>query len=244
MKILGLLISLFFCLNLYSQDKFCRINIFNTEELVQKDEIEKFQKYNFSSVWTTTEDNVIFGVIGSNYQRILIKFISVKRDEKHQNEYIVYGKSQVKSNTCNFVGKITITKIQEVKNPKFGVDDEYKNAGIKKQALLIAKYKFVENNNQKDSGDFQGILQSIFYLDKDNVVKYNDIEINSDKYFNNAFVGTWRAHNSVKEKICNWADYRVPNVNCDFDIGTGEFTVSEKYSRNGWWIKPKQNWWK
>ena len=32
-----------------------------------------------------------------------------------------------------------------------------------------------------------------------------------------------------KEKICNWADYRVPITNRDFDIGAGEFSPSEKY---------------
>ena len=37
-----------------------------------------------------------------------------------------------------------------------------------------------------------------------------------------------------KEKICNWADYRVPNANKDFDVGVGEFGVSEKYLSKGW----------
>ena len=37
-----------------------------------------------------------------------------------------------------------------------------------------------------------------------------------------------------KKKICNWADYRVPNSNQDFDIGAGEFSVSEKYWDKGW----------
>lgn len=41
-------------------------------------------------------------------------------------------------------------------------------------------------------------------------------------------------YNSNLKKICNWGDFRVPNSNCDFDIGVGDFSVSEKYWKNGW----------
>nr|WP_294779190.1 hypothetical protein [uncultured Flavobacterium sp.] len=109
--------------------------------------------------------------------------------------------------------------------------------------MLTAVYEFIEDDKQKGSGKFSGKLQSLWYLDKNDLMQYNDIEIHSDKYFNNAFTGIWKSNNSGKEKICNWGDYRVPNVNCDFDIGVGELSVSEKYQKNGWWIKPKLNWW-
>ena len=35
-------------------------------------------------------------------------------------------------------------------------------------------------------------------------------------------------------KRCNWGDFRVPNINCDFDIGTAEFNIAEKYWDKGW----------
>ena len=41
-------------------------------------------------------------------------------------------------------------------------------------------------------------------------------------------------YNSNTVKKCNWGDYRVPNINCDFDIGVGEFNVSDKYWNKGW----------
>lgn len=172
-----------------------------------------------------------------------MKFISIKRNEKNKSEYIVRGKSSVKSNTCDFTGTITITKIQELKKPKFGLDDEYKTAGIKSQGLLVANYKFVENKSQKNTGEFHGKLQAVFFVDKYGV-KYNDIESYRDNYFNNAFVGLWKSNNSGKEKICNWGDYRVPSVNCDFDNGAGELSISAKYLKNGWLVKPNQKWWK
>jgi hypothetical protein len=244
MKNISLFLFFVIALNAFSQENVCRKNVLNTDAVFQKNEIDKYQKYDFSSLWTQTENNLIYGVIGNQYQRILIKFISIKKDAKNPNEYIVYGKSQVKSNTCDFVGKITIIKIQELKKLQFGVDDEYKDKGIKSQSLLTASYKFIENSLQKDTGEFQGTLQTIWYLDKNNGIKYNDIEKDSDSYINNAFVGVWKSNVSKKEKICNWGDYRVPNVNCDFDIGTGELSISKKYLKNGWEIKSQTKWWK
>ena len=63
---------------------------------------------------------------------------------------------------------------------------------------------------------------------------YDDTNIKADGYFNNAFVGSWKMYLSNVVKKCNWADYRVPECNCDFDIGSGEFNVSEKYWKYGW----------
>lgn len=221
----------------------CRTDIVNKEVLSEKNEIEKYTKYDFSSLWLKTENELVYGIIGDEYQRILMKIMFVERNLNSPNEYLVYGKSSVKSNICDFVGKIIITKIKELQNQNLGVDDEYKNSGIKSQGLLTAKYEFFENKKQNHSGQFKGTLQSEWYLDKDELIKYNDINLNADGYFNNAFVGIWKMFNSNIEKKCNWGDYRVPNTNCDFDIGTGELSISEKYLKNGWWVKPKQKWW-
>lgn len=241
MKNIILILFFFFTLTAFSQGNLCRTFIWDQSEVFQKNEVDKYSHYDFSNVWNTNND--VYGVIGDNYQRILIKFISIKRNEKNKTEYIVRGKSSVKSNVCYFIGTITIVKVQELKKPKFGIDDEYKNAGIKKQGLLIANYKFTEDKNQKDTGEFRGTLQTIFYVDKNDFIKYNNIESHKDSYFNNAFTGKWKSNNSGKEKICNWGDYRVPNVNCNFDIGSGELSVAEKYLKNGWNVKPKQKWW-
>ena len=235
---------IFFSLQNYGQEILCRKDILNENQVFENNQIEKYSKFDFSNLWMKTENEFVYGIIGDDYQRILIKFIFVERTLNNPYEYLVYGKSSVKSSVCDFIGKITITKIQELKNENFGVDDEYKNSGIKSQGLLTAKYELFENKEQNHSGQFQGILQTKWYLNKENFIKYNDINLNSDGYFNNAFVGTWKMYNSTIAKICNWADYRVPYTKCDFDIGAGELSVSEKYSKNGWWIKPKKEWWK
>lgn len=244
----------------FSQD-ICHNDILNKEKISEKNEIDFFLNNDFSVLWTKTKNESIYGIIGNDYQRIRIKFLSVIKNENNPKEYFVYGKSNVKENICEFQGKITILKIQRAEKLHFGVDDEFKNSEIKTQGLIIAKYEFFENKNQKHTGIFSGELKSKWFLDKNNLIQYDAININSDAYFNNSFVGIWKMYGSETEKICNWADYRVPNINCNFDVGAGEFNVNEIYAKNGWLDialknrmpngaiienksnKPTKNWW-
>ena len=230
-KILLLLIIL--SINSFSQN-LCKTDIMNEEKLLQSNKIDEFLKYDFSDLWLQTENNLVYCTLGDDYQRIFIKLLTIEKNINNPNEYLVYGKSSVKENICEFVGKITILKIQESKREHFGVDDEFKNSGIKTQGLLSAKYEFFENKLQSHSDYFTGNLESKWFLDKDDKMQYDNINIHSDGYFNNAFVGSWKMYHSKLEKKCNWGDYRVPSVDCGFDIGAAEFSVAEKYHKKGW----------
>ncbi len=239
----------------------CHNDILNGEKVNEKNEIENLINNDFSTLWTKTENEFIYGIIGNDYLRIRINFLSVIKNENNPKEYFIYGKSNVKENICKFQGKITILKIMRIERTQFGVDNEFKNSGIKTQGLLIAKYEFFENKNQKHTGIFSGELKSKWFLDKNNLIQYDNINLNSDAYFNNSFVGIWKMYGSETEKICNWADYRVPNINCNFDVGAGEFNVNQIYVKNGWLDialknrmpngaiienksnKPTKNWW-
>src|SRR5690606_19650579 len=232
---IGVLILFFgigsFC---FGQEDLCRTNVLDEDEILSENKSNEYLNYDFSTIWTKTENQFIYGIIGEEYQRIHIKFLTVTKNQNNYNEYFVIGKSMVKDNICDFQGKIIIEKIQLRKNLYFGVDDEFKNE-IKNQGILIASYQFFENKNQTHSGMFEGKLQSKWILDNQNDIQYDDSDLISDGYFNNAFVGTWKSYEKDIVKICNWGDYRVPNVDCKFDIGVAEFNVdAEKYASKGW----------
>lgn len=233
MKNKTLIIFLFFYVSSFSQN-LCKTDIMDGENLLPNNEIEKFLKYDFSELWLQTDNNFVYGILGDDFQRIQIKLISISKNINNQKEYFVYGKSKVKENVCEFVGKITMVKIQESKREHFGIDDKNKNSGIKTQGLLSAKYEFFENKLQSHSGYFTGNIESKWYLDKDEKIQYDNINMHSDGYFNNAFVGIWKMYNSKVEEKCHWGDYRVPSVDCSFDIGAAEFSVAEKYLKKGW----------
>lgn len=158
---------------------------------------------------------------------------SVIKDSIVQNKYLVNGKSSVEGNLCDFNGEITLLKIYEYKDFEYGVDSIYVNE-IKSQGILIAKYDFKENAIHKHSGVFKGKLYTRWYINHKDQLKYDNILSHSDGYNNNAFVGIWKSYKTNVEKICNWADYRVPLANKGFDTGAAEFSPSEKYLKYGW----------
>lgn len=217
------------------------------DKLKPKNTLSQYNKLDFVNLWTQTKNYNVLGIIGSNHQRIKIKFLSIKKDSINSNKYLVSGKSSVKETICDFKGTIILRDIKEVEKLHFGVDNEHQNKGIKSQGVLIADYEFKENKDQKHSGLFKGKLYSKWYLISDDRIEYDNIQSVADGYSNNAFIGVWKSYKTGKETICNWADFRVPNANQDFDVGAGEFGPSEKYYAKGWAdYKPMdtQEWWK
>jgi hypothetical protein len=229
------LILFSFSISAFSQteaEKF-KENQLHSKYLSVKDLKEQFIKYDFSFLFTHTKNSLIYGFIGDNYQRIKVKFINVKKDTLMPDTYNVYGKSMVKNNIDQFIGTIKILNIRKLKNISYGVDNEYKNKGIKGEFIIIGSYNLAEDKKQKHAGLFNGICKSDFYLKTNNRIYYDDLELNADGYTNNQFVGEWAPYNDDLKKKCNWGDFRIPNSG-DLDIGAGEFSPNNKYLKYGW----------
>jgi len=193
----------------------------------------KLTKLDFSYLFTHADNSEVFGFIGDNYQRIRIKFISVFKVNSSTDTYMVFGKSMVKNSICTFRGTLKISNIRKFLSTSSGVDGMYKNKGIKGEYTMLGEYSLPENMDQKNSGVFNGVFQSNFYIDKYDHVKYDDIDLNADGYSNNQFVGQWNSYRKMLMKRCNWGDYRIPNSG-DLDIGAGDFSPADKYLKVGW----------
>jgi hypothetical protein len=146
---------------------------------------------------------------------------------------MVRGNSLVLNNKCDFMGTITIKQIREFESFHFGVDEMFKDKGIKAQGLLIGDYSFKENKDQPHSGEFIGVMTILWYIDKNGTLCYDKINSYSDSYRNNQYVGIWKDYLIKNEKTCNWGEYRIP-FSGDLDIGAGEFSPNEKYFDKGW----------
>ena len=126
-----LLIFLIFSQITFGQTKLCSTDILNGLETKQINLIDNLNQLDFSKLWFETDNEVIFGIIGEEHQRLLIKFLTIEKNVNKPNEYIVYGKSKVKENVCDFGGKITLINIMEISSENYGVDDEYKGSQIR-----------------------------------------------------------------------------------------------------------------
>jgi hypothetical protein len=207
-------------------------------------------KYDFSRLLLNTDNSIVYGFIGNNYQRIRVKIISITKDTLTLDSYHVYGKSMVIGDIDEFNGTIKITHIKKFNPRLHGCEDEYKYKGYKGEFILLGDYNFQENPAQNHSGIFKGAFRSDFFIDKKNQIRYNDIENCSDSYTNNQFIGQWISYKGSLSKRCNWGDFRAPNSD-DLDIGAGEFSPSDKYLKYGWQSVRDQNnkienfkWWK
>lgn len=234
MKIFQTFLFSLTCLSALPQadnQRFSRLAFVDSSNFLPSENLSEVKNLDLSSLWTKTPSHSIYGIIGDNKQRIRIKFLEVKKVTSFT--YMVSGKTMVKDSICSFSGTITVRSVRFLKRMHWGADDEYKNAGIKQQAVMVCEYNLTENPNQADSGTFHGKIYSQWYIDKSGAIRYDDIENNSDGYSNNMFVGNWQSHKSKTSKVCNWGDHRVPFAG-DFDTGAGEFSPDEKYLPFGW----------
>jgi hypothetical protein len=169
----------------------------------------------------------ILGVIGDDYQRFFIHFVSVIQNAINPYEYLVYGKTKVNEIICSFQGTIIIRQSRIFNN---GDIPTYK------QGFAICDVILYEDKKQHSAGFFRGQLTSNFIIDNKEKFRYDALNIVADGFSNNQFVGSWTSYKTNATKKCNWGDYRIPECNWvnGCDIGAGEFSISDKYLKNGW----------
>lgn len=169
----------------------------------------------------------MIGFIGTDFQRFFIHFVSMIQNPNNSYEYLVYGKTKVKETIRSFHGTILINQAEI-----------YKIVDIPgyKQGFANCDVNLYEDNKQFSTGLIKGYLKSYFLIDTKGKFRYDAISFSADGFSNNQFVGNWTSYKTNISKKCNWGDYRIPE--CDWsngcDIGAGEFSISDKYLKNGW----------
>ena len=213
------------------------LNNYGLSKIESKNDVASFD---FSEILMTTPTSYIYGVIGSKNRRIQVKLLSISK--RNENNYVLTGITKVSDNLNKFEGTITSRTIRFYEPNRFDMPYRSKvtpdNVGV-----AFFDYRFEERKEDQHSGYFEGILAVRFYI-KDNKIFYNDIRKSADEFTNNEFVGTWTSFETGNSIICNWGDYRVPNVQ-GFDCGAAEFAPCDEFIQYGWqdYQTPKE-WWK
>ncbi len=192
-----------------------------------KSNIEEVNSQNLSNFWINNEVERRFGFIGSNYRRLRIRLLSVVKNEGNPNQYLVYGKSKVSENVCEFQGIIEIMESYYIKSYEYSRG----NFGI-----LGGEYTFYEDLKTKHSGVFKGRFATCWYKDTEGLIKYSELAAIQG---NNQFAGSWTEYGKTNKMTANWGDSRISKSG-DLDIGTSEFGINRKYQANGWDYKPEK----
>ncbi len=101
-----------------------------------KSNLHEIKTIDLSSFWVNNESERRFGFIGNNYRRLFTKFISIIKNPNDSLEYLVYGKSMVSDNICEFQGMIKIKESFYINSSEYPTG----NTGF-----LAGEYIFYEN---------------------------------------------------------------------------------------------------
>lgn len=192
--------------------------------VIKKDVRTEVIAFDIAPLLMENNNASVFGFIGADYQRIRVKLISIIKNKDIPDQYMVFGKSMVKDNVCEFQGTLKLTSAYYINDP------EFKDT---KQGFILGDYLFYENPAQKHVGQFKGVFRTGFYIDPKGQIAIDDRMGGADGYANNEFVGTWTAYSGKPVKPCNWGQGRIP-MSGDLDSGAGEFYPNDKYVTAGW----------
>lgn len=210
----------------------------NGQNITTTDFYSQLKNYNLSTILTAkkflAEDRegykerivrpAILGFIGEDYKRFFIHFTSIKQDAKNPYAYVVAGKTMVEDNICFFQGTITVQQASIYKS---------EDIPAYKQGYATCDVILYEDKKQPSTGIIKGTMKSKFLIDDKDNFRYDGLMFSADGFANNQFVGSWTSYKTNLSKRCHWGDYRIPESG-DLDIGAGEFSVNEKYIKNGW----------
>jgi hypothetical protein len=190
---------------------------------------DNFRKYDFSLLWVNEYN---FCYIGTNFQRMYMTFQKVSKVS--DKEYCVSGFSSVKNNYCDFSGTFKILeynqlkKFQEIDDSDSEIEDKY----VKNQCYLFAEFSLSEDENQKSSGHFSGILFTKFWIDNNDAVHLLDVMYGND--VGNLYLGEWTNYKNKVSKPVGWGDGEIPLARGILYHGDGDICISAKYYDNGW----------
>ncbi|TAJ15401.1 hypothetical protein DMA11_01835 [Marinilabiliaceae bacterium JC017] len=193
--------------------------------------LSDYQVLDFSQIMLSNPDTYI-GLIGKNKKRLYVKFNSLTKSLHNTSIYFVIGQTVVGINKRNFYGSLEIKRILSLEEYNFGIDDWMKGKIID-QGVAIGEYKFFENPKLSATGEFCGTFICRWYIDNNGILRYDNIDNDSDSYCNNQFMGTWTSYKTKKTIQCCWGQYRIPGSG-DLDIGAAEFSPNPSYYRYGW----------
>lgn len=226
-RIVIIFLTLFLFSNTYAQvetttDFFNQIKSYDLSTILMVDSILTENGGDLKEEYV--QNSELMGFIGNDYQRLDIHFVSIIQNPTNPYEYFVYGKTKVKETICSFHGTITI---RQARIYKIGDISTYKQGFTNCDVILF------EDKKQPSTGFIKGKMESHFLIDDKGRFRYDAIALYSDSFSNNQFVGSWTSYKTDTSKKCNWGDNRIPDCG-DLDIGAGEFSVNNKYLKNGW----------
>lgn len=177
------------------------------------------------------KENILIGVIGSNYQCIFFKIDTIYKISNFK--YKVKGKTKLRNNISNFNGEIEILNVAKLKKDKINnCFYDYSESNVHQ---AIYKYIFLEEKQNDHSCKYEGNGTFIFIDDNKNQV-YSNVDIS--EYCDEisiVCVGFCKSSSKEKSDKCIFGTYIGSFPFCtDFCCSDGDPIINPKYLKNDW----------
>lgn len=199
------------------------------------------------------------GFRGADFQRFYIHFDTVYK--LSPMVYRVEARSRCKDEIYNVTGRIVIDSVVPWYDEWYTVDSFIQ---VTESGSIYAHYEMAASVDSKPVARLFGCSR-YWYLEHNDSVYYDAMEMSADGYENNQYTGKWVWLSTGDTLTCNWGDFRIPESG-KLDMGCGLFIPDEKYydfdwkpyldaDRHGWEDDPNNqyyiflsildmNWWK
>jgi len=196
------------------------------------------KSYNLSQLWRADKLRLLelkkdepfpepLGVMGKNYQRFYIHYISVMKDPANPYRYHVQGKTRVGNKIRTFTGTITVAQAGIHKSNSASAPESYKGY---KRGQLVCKVRLREASGI-GAGLINGDLYTDFCINTQNQLFYDTLDFGDEGYQNNQFKGVWLAQEGKAIQNIQYGDFTI--MDTEFADPEG-IMVPAKYEKYGW----------
>jgi hypothetical protein len=138
---------------MFLEESLNRVNL-GQLSLDKEELLPQFTHYDYSSLWTKY-DRDILAFIGSDYQRLRVKYLAIIKNAESPEKYYVYGRRLVNSSVCPFIGEIRL-----IHNRMFSESER-----TAEYDRLMARADSVWVGSFDSQGNEQLLLTSLDHLD-------------------------------------------------------------------------------
>ena len=121
--------------------------------------------------------------------------------------------------------------VKEVKRVVYKSEPDALKKHVRSRGVVTSELRLF--NADRDPPVVTGNFLTMYYINADDELVYDDWDSINDDWRNNQFVGMCTLADQGKTQKCAWGHSRV-SCSGDLDVGAGEFHPNEKYQDNGW----------
>ena len=171
--------------------------------------LSEYEVGDCSGVWDNLENQVVYGLIGQDGDRLRVVSTNIYKSPDVQHEYCVVDNTMRDGVMRDLTGVINLQSVYKKEGIYLGSDNKLEGLGITAQGLLQGTY-LLHEEREANSNAYSDKFYSKFEESEGNPFTADASQLIAVESMNNAFIGTWISFDSPVKLGATWGDWRVP----------------------------------